>query len=124
VVVAAHDRGYVTLTGPKTLTGLRRRKVNVQHILPTPRSVKKVRARRMALRSKIPLSKALRILGKRDRESAAIYRRIYGIRIGEDFTPFHLVVDTTRMTPEQVVDVIAGVASHFFKQSPTRRRRR
>jgi large subunit ribosomal protein L14e len=40
VVVAAHDRGYVTLTGPKTLTGLRRRKVNVQHILPTLRSVK------------------------------------------------------------------------------------
>jgi len=85
---------------------------------------KKVRARRMALRSKIPVSKALRILNRRDRESAAIYRRIYGIRIGEDFTPFHLVVDTTRMTPEQVVDVMAGVASHFFKRSPTRRRRR
>ena len=40
VVVSTHDRQYVTLTGPKTLTGLRRRKVNIQHILPTPKSVK------------------------------------------------------------------------------------
>jgi len=85
---------------------------------------KKVRAKRMASRSKISVSRALRILAKRDRESAAIYRRIYGIRIGEDFRPFHLIVDTTRMKPEQVVDIVAGVASHFFKKGPTRRRLR
>ncbi|MEM0383727.1 MAG: 50S ribosomal protein L14e [Candidatus Caldarchaeum sp.] len=39
VVVDVLDDGYVVLTGPKSLTGLRRRKVNVIHLAPTPKKL-------------------------------------------------------------------------------------
>ncbi|MCS6769007.1 MAG: 50S ribosomal protein L14e [Candidatus Caldarchaeum sp.] len=39
VVVSVKEDGAVVLTGPKSLTGLRRRKVNVKHLVPTPRKV-------------------------------------------------------------------------------------
>ncbi|MEM4302324.1 MAG: 50S ribosomal protein L14e [Candidatus Caldarchaeum sp.] len=39
VVVAVFEDGYVLLTGPKSLTGLRRRRVNMKHLVPTPKKV-------------------------------------------------------------------------------------
>jgi len=39
VVVAVYDSGYVLLTGPKKLTGLRRRKVNIKHIITLPQKI-------------------------------------------------------------------------------------
>ncbi len=40
VVEKTDDKGFVTITGPKALTGVRRRKVNVAHIEPTSLKVK------------------------------------------------------------------------------------
>ncbi len=81
---------------------------------------KKLRAQRMAKRSKIPILKALRLLNRRDRESAAIYWKLYRIKMGEDFDPFHLIVDTGRLNPDQVVEIISTAAYHYFKKRPTR----
>ncbi|MCS6784779.1 MAG: 50S ribosomal protein L14e [Candidatus Caldarchaeum sp.] len=39
VVVAVYADGHVLVTGPKSLTGLRRKRVNVRHILPTPQKL-------------------------------------------------------------------------------------
>lgn len=39
VVLMVYDDGYALVTGPKKLTGLRRRKVNVMHLLPTPHRI-------------------------------------------------------------------------------------
>ncbi len=36
VVVRIIDDNYVEITGPKELTGVRRRRVNVKHIVPLP----------------------------------------------------------------------------------------
>ncbi|MEM0440259.1 MAG: 50S ribosomal protein L14e [Candidatus Caldarchaeum sp.] len=36
VVVSVFSGGFVLVTGPKSLTGLRRKRVNIIHILPTP----------------------------------------------------------------------------------------
>lgn len=69
------------------------------------------RARRMARRAGIPVSKALRILRRRDSESKSIYERLYGIRLGEDFTPFHLILDTTQLNPRQVFQTILNTLS-------------
>ncbi|MEM3032268.1 MAG: hypothetical protein QXK39_05085, partial [Nitrososphaerota archaeon] len=71
------------------------------------------RAERMARRAGISVAKAKRILLRRDYESKKIYRRLYGIRLGEDFTPFHLILDTTHLTPIQVYRIILS----FLKQS-------
>jgi len=85
---------------------------------------KRVRAERMAGRSGIKVSQALRLLTYRDRESARIYSKLYRIKIGEDLSPFHLIIDTSNLTPEQAADAIAGVAKLFFRISPKHSRRR
>ncbi|RLG52371.1 MAG: 50S ribosomal protein L14e [Thermoproteota archaeon] len=36
VVVKIIDKNFVEITGPKELTGVRRRRVNVKHLLPLP----------------------------------------------------------------------------------------
>lgn len=39
VVVDVVDENYVIVTGPKTLTGVRRRKVNINHIEPLDKKI-------------------------------------------------------------------------------------
>lgn len=39
VVVDVVDENYVLITGPKTLTGVKRRRVNINHIEPTDKKV-------------------------------------------------------------------------------------
>ncbi|MDW8083736.1 MAG: cytidylate kinase family protein [Candidatus Caldarchaeum sp.] len=82
------------------------------------------RARRMAERSGITVRKASKLLKTRDQKSSRIYQKLYGIKIGKDFTPFHLIIDTTRMKPEQVADIISETAKNFFKTSTQKPRRR
>ncbi|MCF8884178.1 MAG: 50S ribosomal protein L14e [Nitrososphaerota archaeon] len=36
VIVSVIDKNFVVVTGPKTLTGVRRRKVNIAHLAFTP----------------------------------------------------------------------------------------
>lgn len=36
VIVSIIDKNFVLVTGPKTLTGVRRRKVNISHVAFTP----------------------------------------------------------------------------------------
>ena len=40
VVVGKEEKGFVTVTGPRSLTGVRRRKTNTAHIEPTPFKIK------------------------------------------------------------------------------------
>lgn len=40
VIVDIIDKSFVLITGPQTLTGVKRRRVNVQHITSTEKSVK------------------------------------------------------------------------------------
>ena len=39
VVVDIVDENYVVITGPKSLTGVRRRRVNINHIEPTDKKI-------------------------------------------------------------------------------------
>lgn len=39
VIVDIIDEKYVLITGPKSLTGVKRRRVNVKHVEPTPLKV-------------------------------------------------------------------------------------
>lgn len=39
VIVSVIDKNFVLVTGPKTLTGVRRRKVNVSHLAFTPHKI-------------------------------------------------------------------------------------
>ncbi len=36
VVIDVMDKSFVLVTGPKKLTGIKRRRVNINHVMPTP----------------------------------------------------------------------------------------
>jgi cytidylate kinase len=74
-----------------------------------------VRAERMGRRAGISINRAKRILLRRDSESRRIYRRLYGVRLGEDFSPFHLIIDTTYLTATQVYEIILSFVEMYLK---------
>jgi cytidylate kinase len=69
----------------------------------------KIRAERVAQRDGISIKKALWALKNKEERTKAIYKRLYGFSLGEDFTPFHLILDTERLTAEEVFHVLSLV---------------
>jgi cytidylate kinase len=67
------------------------------------------RAERVAKRDGISIKKALEVLKNREERTKAIYKRLYGFNLGEDFTPFHLILDTDHLTAEEVLQTIVQV---------------
>ncbi len=64
------------------------------------------RAERMSGRDHIALPESMKSLHIRDRENTEIYEKLYKIKFGKDKKPFHIIIDTTKMTPEQIADEI------------------
>jgi len=74
-----------------------------------------VRAERMARRSGISVEEARRLLEKRDSESIELYRRLYGIEVGRDFEPFHLILDTSDLDESAVYRIVLQAVKEFFR---------
>ena len=74
-----------------------------------------VRAERMARRSDISVEEARRLLEKRDSESIELYKRLYGIEVGRDFEPFHLVLDTSDLDESAVYRIVLQAVKEFFR---------
>ncbi len=81
-----------------------------------------VRARRMSKRSGVSVEEAEKIILKRDGESASLYRRLYGIELGKDFEPFHLVLDTSDLDEEAVFRIVFQAIREYFRLGSTPRR--
>ncbi|MCD6156796.1 MAG: AAA family ATPase [Euryarchaeota archaeon] len=64
-----------------------------------------VRARRIAKREKISIEEALSHIRERARKERERYLRIYGIDV-EDMSIYDLIIDTTNLPPESIVEVI------------------
>jgi cytidylate kinase len=64
------------------------------------------RAERVAERDGISVKEALKVLKTKEEKTKAIYKRLYGFSLGEDFTPFHLILDTDNLTAEEVFQVL------------------
>jgi cytidylate kinase len=79
------------------------------------------RAERVAKRDKIPLKEALNALKKKEEKTKAIYEKLYGFKLGEDFTPFHIILDTDNLSAEEVFQALSTVLDKlvFGKQSFT-----
>ena len=75
------------------------------------------RAERVADRDKISLKDALRILKEKEAITKAIYRRLYGFTLGEDFTPFNLVLDTNNLSAEEVFHTLCKVLDNVVLKS-------
>jgi len=64
------------------------------------------RAKRLARRDKISVEKAAEIIKRRDRENYLLYKKIYGISFGKDKKPFDLVINTEKLSPTKVANII------------------
>ncbi len=72
------------------------------------------RAERIAERDKITIKEARRVLKEKEAGTKAIYKKLYGFALGEDFTPFQLVLDTDRLSAEQVFQVLSTVMDNVI----------
>jgi len=71
------------------------------------------RAERIAGRDKISYEDALEALNKKERETKAIYKEIYGFNLGDDLEPFDFVLDTESLIADEVYEVLCLVIENL-----------
>lgn len=77
------------------------------------------RAERIAKRDRISYDDALEALKNKERQTKAIYRKLYGFTLGEDFSPFILILDTENLKAEEVFDVLCLVIENVVFENST-----
>ena len=80
------------------------------------------RAERVAKRDGISVKEALEALRHKEEKTKAIYKRLYGFSLGEDFTPFHLILDTENLTAEEVFQVLSMVLDKIVLRNEVSRK--
>jgi CMP/dCMP kinase len=75
----------------------------------------KKRAERLAGRDSISKSLALEIIRKRDRQNKRIYKKLYGIRFGDDLTPFHFIIDTNKLSAPEVAKAASRIVGEYVR---------
>ena len=78
---------------------------------------KEKRAERVAKRDKITAKEALEVLKEKEAKTRAIYKKLYGFVLGEDFKPFHLVLDTDNLNADDVFQVLCQVIDNMVLNS-------
>ncbi len=66
-------------------------------------------AERIAKRDKMNVKDALEALKAKEARTKAIYKQLYGFALGEDFSPFNLILDTDNLDAEAVFEVLSMV---------------
>jgi len=67
------------------------------------------RAERIAGRDGISFEEALNALKRKEKRTKAIYKRLYGFDLGEDFAPFNFILDTDNLESEEVFRIACMV---------------
>jgi cytidylate kinase len=75
------------------------------------------RAERIAKRDKITIREALNVLKEKEARTKAIYKKLYGFALGEDFEPFNLVLDTDNLNAGEVFQVLCMVMDNVVLKS-------
>jgi len=71
------------------------------------------RAARVAERDKITIDEAFKVLKEKEERTKAIYKKLYGFSLGEDFAPFDLVLDTDNICADEVFEVLCKVLENM-----------
>jgi CMP/dCMP kinase len=66
-------------------------------------------AERIAQRDKMTVEDAMQALKEKEARTKTIYKQLYGFALGEDFSPFNLVLDTDNLGAEEVFQVLCMV---------------
>ena len=78
------------------------------------------RAARVAERDKITIDEAYAVLKEKEAQTKAIYKKLYGFSLGEDYAPFNFVLDTDNLNAEEVFEVLCRVIDNVvFASSST-----
>jgi len=64
------------------------------------------RARRLVRRDKINLKEAEKIIRDKDGKTQRIYEKLYSFKLGEDFSPFDLVLDTELLSANETFETL------------------
>jgi len=73
----------------------------------------RVRARRVAGRDGIRVEKALKILKEKDERTKVIYKGLYGFDLGNDFSPFNLILVTDELNVDEVFRAVCLVVDRL-----------
>ena len=74
----------------------------------------KVRAERLATRNGISFQAALKALRDKEERTKRIYKRLYGFNLGEDFSPFDLILDASDLSADEVYHAISLVVENLL----------
>jgi cytidylate kinase len=72
------------------------------------------RAERIGRRDGMGVEEALRALRNKEKRTKAIYKKLYGFSLGEDFTPFHVILDTNYLKAMEVFQVLCAVVDNIL----------
>lgn len=75
------------------------------------------RAERIARRDGISDKEALKALKSKEEKTTAIYKKLYGFSLGEDFTPFYLILDTNNLDRKEVFHILCFVMDNIVLKS-------
>ena len=64
------------------------------------------RATRIARRDKTSYKEALEALKSKENQTKAIYRKMYGFKLGDDLEPFEFILDTEDLSASQVFQIL------------------
>jgi cytidylate kinase len=71
------------------------------------------RARRLSGRDGMSNEEARKIIEEKDGRTRQIYDRLYGFKLGEDYSPFDLILDSERLSIDEVFDVLCFVVERL-----------
>jgi len=77
------------------------------------------RAERIAKRDNITVKEAVEAIKRKEEGTKTIYKKLYGFDLGEDFAPFHLILDTDNLTQEEVFQILCKVIDGVVLKSET-----
>lgn len=72
-----------------------------------------VRARRLAERDDIGIKEAIEAIRDKDEKTRRIYYDVYGFKLGEDFSPFNLILDVNQLDAEEVFQALCLVVDRL-----------
>ena len=77
-----------------------------------------VRAARLAKRDGITVEDALKALREKDRRTKTIYKRLYGFSLGEDLSPFDVILDVNLLSADKVFEALCLVVDRWLFGKP------
>lgn len=80
---------------------------------------KKVRIKRLAQRDGISIEEASKVLEEKEGNTKTIYERLYGFHLGEDLSPFDLILDTDKLNADEVFEAVSLVVDGVLLKKPT-----